>query len=301
MNTPPQQLHIPVLLDDVLRLLNPQQGERYLDLTAGYGGHARQVISRIGGAQYATLCDRDDYAVSHLADLLEQGATIIHQDYHSAVQQLVAARQVFDMILLDLGVSSPQLDQGGRGFSFMHDGPLDMRMDRRQPLTAADVVNRYSERELIRIFESYGEIPARQAAAIARAIVIRRKWQPFDSTNDLAEVVRIKVGELDHGRYHKVHPATQAFQALRIEVNDELGQLERTLPMLADLLVAGGRLAIITFHSLEDRMVKDFLKDQSDGLDAPYSLLTKKPIAGETDDVYNPRARSAKLRVACKK
>ena len=301
MNTPPQQLHIPVLLADVLRLLNPQQGERYLDLTAGYGGHARQVISRIGGAQYATLCDRDDYAVSHLADLLEQGATIIHQDYHSAVQQLVAAGQVFDMILLDLGVSSPQLDQGGRGFSFMHDGPLDMRMDRRQPLTAADVVNRYSERDLIRIFESYGEIPPRRAAAIARAVVMRRRRQPFSSTHDLAEVIRIKVGELDHGRYHKVHPATQAFQALRIEVNDELGQLERTLPMLADLLVAGGRLAIITFHSLEDRMVKDFLKDQSDGLDAPYSLLTKKPIAGETDDVYNPRARSAKLRVACKK
>ena len=301
MNTPPQQLHIPVLLDDVLRLLNPQQGERYLDLTAGYGGHARQVISRIGGAQYATLCDRDDYAVSHLADLLEQGATIIHQDYHSAVRQLVAAGQVFDMILLDLGVSSPQLDQGERGFSFMHDGPLDMRMDRRQPLTAADVVNRYSERDLIRIFESYGEIPPRRAAVIARAVVMRRRRQPFSSTHDLAEVIRIKVGELDHGRYHKVHPATQAFQALRIEVNDELGQLERTLPMLADLLVAGGRLAIITFHSLEDRMVKDFLKDQSDGLDAPYSLLTKKPIAGETDDVYNPRARSAKLRVACKK
>ena len=170
-----------------------------------------------------------------------------------------------------------------------------------QPLTAADVVNRYSERDLIRIFESYGEIPPRRAAAIARAVVMRRRRQPFSSTHDLAEVIRIKVGELDHGRYHKVHPATQAFQALRIEVNDELGQLERTLPMLADLLVAGGRLAIITFHSLEDRMVKDFLKDQSDGLDAPYSLLTKKPIAGETDDVYNPRARSAKLRVACKK
>ena len=301
MNTPPQQLHIPVLLDDVLRLLNPQQGEHYLDLTAGYGGHARQVIRRIGGAQYATLCDRDDYAIDHLADLSEQGATIIHQDYCSAVQQLVSAGQRFEMILLDLGVSSPQLDQGERGFSFAHDGPLDMRMDRRQSLTAAAVVNRYSERELIRIFESYGEIPARQAAAIARAIVVRRKRQPFDSTNDLAEVVRLKVGELDHGKYHKVHPATKAFQALRIEVNDELGQLERTLPMLAELLTAGGRVAIITFHSLEDRMVKDFLKDQSDGLDAPYSLLTKKPIAGNTDDVYNPRARSAKLRVACKK
>lgn len=301
MNTPPQQLHIPVLLDDVLRLLNPQQGERYLDLTAGYGGHARQIITRIGGAQYATLCDRDDYAIDHLVDLSEQGATIIHQDYYSAVRQLVDAGQMFDMILLDLGVSSPQLDQGERGFSFAHAGPLDMRMDRRQSLTAAAIVNCYSERELIRIFESYGEIPTRQAAAIARAIVIRRKRQPFNNTNDLAEVIRLKIGELDHGKYHKVHPATKAFQALRIEVNDELGQLERTLPMLANLLTTGGRVAIITFHSLEDRMVKDFLKDQSDGLDAPYSLLTKKPIAGDTHDVYNPRARSAKLRVACKK
>lgn len=298
--TTPQQLHIPVLLDDVLAVLNPSRGERYLDLTAGYGGHARQVIARTQAAQCATLCDRDDYAIDHLTDLAGQGATLIHADYLSAVRHLVSQGQTFDMILLDLGVSSPQLDQGDRGFSFSHDGPLDMRMDRSQPLTAAEIVNRYIERDLIAILEDYGELPSR-TAALARAIVIRRKRQPFQTTADLAEVIRLKIGELDHGKYHKVHPATRAFQAIRIAVNDELGQLRQTLPLLARILRPGGRLAIITFHSLEDRIVKDFLKDQSDGLDAPYSLLLKKPIAGDIDDVYNPRARSAKLRAACKK
>ena len=301
MTPPPQQLHIPVLLSDVLALLNPGNGERYLDLTAGYGGHARRIIDRIGGAKYATLCDRDDYAIDHLADLAEQGTTLIHQDYLSAARQLIDDEQTFDMILLDLGVSSPQLDQGDRGFSFSHDGPLDMRMDRRQTLTAADVVNRYSEDKLIDIFRNYGEINIGIARALARMIVLRRRKQRFDSTNDLAEAIRIKIGELDHGKYHKVHPATQAFQALRIEVNDELGQLQRTLPLLSRLLNHGGRLAIITFHSLEDRIVKDFLRDRSDGLDAPYTLLTKKPIAGNINDDFNPRARSAKLRAVCKK
>ena len=300
MTNPPQQLHIPVLLDDVLALLKPVQGERYLDLTAGYGGHARQIIARIGGAQYATLCDRDDYALDHLTDLAEAGATLIHSDYLSAVRNLTEQGEHYDLILLDLGVSSPQLDQGERGFSFAHDGPLDMRMDRSQSLTAAEVVNRYSTAELTRIFEDYGEIPSRTANALARAITWRRRRQPFTSTSDLAEVIRLKVGELDHGKYHKVHPATRAFQALRIEVNDELGQLRQTLPLLSGLLNSGGRLAIITFHSLEDRIVKQFLYDQSDGMDAPYTLINKKPIAG-TNDVFNPRARSAKLRVACKK
>ena len=301
MTKPPQQLHIPVLLQDTIALLSPSSGERYLDLTAGYGGHARQIIDRIGGAQYATLCDRDDYAVDHLADLVDQGATVIHSDYCSAVQRLLAEKQSYDMILLDLGVSSPQLDQAERGFSFSHDGPLDMRMDRSQSTTAADLVNRDSERDLADIFNQYGEIPLSTATALARMIVWRRRRQRFATTGDLAEAVRHKIGELDHGKYHRTHPATQVFQALRIVVNDELGQLARTLPQLASLLNHGGRLAIITFHSLEDRLVKEFMRDQSDGLDAPYSLLTKKPIAGKINDDSNPRARSAKLRAVCKK
>lgn len=299
--TTPQQLHIPVLLDDVLAVLKPSRGERYLDLTAGYGGHARRVIERIGGAEYATLCDRDDYAIDHLADLSSAGATLIHSDYLSAVRHLIDEGRTFDMVLLDLGVSSPQLDQGDRGFSFLHDGPLDMRMNRDQSLTAAEIVNHYNEKELIRIFTDYGEIPESRAAKLARAIVIRRKRWPFRTTVDLAEAIRMFVGALDHGKYHKIHPATRVFQALRIEVNDELGQLRQVLPLLSHVLNHGGRVAVITFHSLEDRIVKDFFRDQSDGMDAPYSLITKKPIAGDLNDVYNPRARSAKLRAACKK
>lgn len=300
MNSTPQQLHIPVLLEDVLLTLDPQPGESYLDLTAGMGGHARQVIRRIGDAKLATLCDRDSFSISQLSDLKEQGATLIHSDYEQAVTDLKASGTRFDVILLDLGVSSPQLDQGERGFSFSHDGPLDMRMDDRQELTAATIVNTYPERELARIFSEYGEIGHHQSAELAREICYQRRRQRFTSTRDLAEVVRIEVGRLDHGKYHRVHPATQAFQALRIAVNDELGQLERTLPQLKEILNSGGRLAIITFHSLEDRIVKRYLKENSGSLDLPYTLITKKPIAGNVND-YNPRARSAKLRVACKK
>lgn len=301
MNNPPQQLHIPVLFADTLVLLNPQPNEHYLDLTAGYGGHAKGVIARIGTAADATLCDRDAFAIANLAPLKEQGAQLIHSDYLSAAQQLLEAGKTFDMILLDLGVSSVQLDRAERGFSFMHDGPLDMRMDQSQDLTAATLVNRYSERYLIDIFENYGEMGQREAAKVARAIVVRRKQQPFTTTADLADVIRVAIGELDHGKHHKVHPATRAFQALRIAVNDELGQLERTLPLAVKLLNSGGRLAIISFHSLEDRLVKRFMRDHADAFDLPLVTLTKKPIDGAINDVSNPRARSAKLRAVLKK
>lgn len=300
MNSTPQQLHIPVLLEDVLAVLDPQPGESYLDLTAGMGGHARAIIERIGDASLATLCDRDAFAMSQLDDLKEQGATLIHQDYATATVNLIEAGASFDMILMDLGVSSPQLDIGQRGFSFSHNGPLDMRMDTRQSLTAAAIVNTYPERELARIFSEYGEINSRYSKELARAIVYRRKRQRFETTADLAEVVRVEIGRLDHGRYHRTHPATRVFQALRIVVNDELGQLERVLPALSNLLRPSGRLAIITFHSLEDRIVKRYLKANSGYLDSTYNLITKKPIAGDIND-YNPRARSAKLRAAIKK
>lgn len=300
MNTP-QQLHIPVLFEDTIRLLDPKKGETYLDLTAGYGGHAKGIIARIGSASLATLCDRDQFAIDNLMGLKEQGATLIHSDYLSAVKQLAADGKAFDMILLDLGVSSVQLDRADRGFSFIHDGPLDMRMDQEQELTAADMVNKYPEREIIRIFENYGEMSVKESAKVARSIVIRRKKQPFHDTLDLSEVIRVSIGELDHGKYHKVHPATRAFQALRIAVNDELGQLQQTLSLLNRVLNPGGRLAIISFHSLEDRIVKNYMRDNSNALDVPYITLTKKPISGDINDVSNPRARSAKLRAVLKK
>lgn len=293
--TTPQQLHIPVLLDATLDLLHPAAGERYLDLTAGYGGHAKAVIARIGSANLATLVDRDEFAISQLESLSQQGARLIHSDFLQSSQKLVSEDRQFDMILLDLGVSSPQLDKAERGFSFRLEADLDMRMDQSQDLTAADIVNHYSEKELSQIIHTYGEEPPTRAHRIARAIVTRRSSQPITTTIELADIIAQVLP-----RRGKIHPATRTFQALRIETNDELGQIERTLPLLIKLLAPGGRLAIISFHSLEDRLVKNFLREQTNsGLEAELTVLTKHPIAG-TDDVYNPRARSAKLRAAAK-
>jgi 16S rRNA (cytosine1402-N4)-methyltransferase len=301
MKNTPQQLHIPVLLDAVLDLLNPKSGERYLDLTAGYGGHGKVVIARIGKASLATLVDRDNFAIEQLKDLGRDGARLIHSDFLAAAEKLVKSGEQFDMILLDLGVSSPQFDMAERGFSFAKDAPLDMRMDRNQSLTAAEIVNRWPEKQLNKIFVQYGEETPRLAAKFAREIVWQRKKKPFTTTTELAELVRIETGRADGGKYHKTHPATKVFQALRIVVNDELGQLERTLPLLPQLLNPGGRLAVISFHSLEDRLVKNFLKSEAEnGLMSELHILTRRPIKGETLDENNPRARSAKLRAAAK-
>lgn len=199
------------------------------------------------------------------------------------------------MILLDLGVSSPQFDKAERGFSFRFEATLDMRMDQSQDLTAAETVNRYSEKDLSRIIRHYGEESPTRAHRIARAIVMKRAKQPFKTTTELANLIASL-----SPRWSKIHPATRTFQALRIETNDELGQIERTLPQLVQLLKPGGRVAVISFHSLEDRLVKDFFKEQLNaGYEADLTVLTKHPIPG-TDDVYNPRARSAKLRAAAK-
>lgn len=288
--------HIPVLLDATLRALNPQPGENYLDLTAGYGGHASAFLERTGSYTDSVLVDRDDYAIAHLSDLANQGARLLHTDFLTAARQLIQEGMQFSLILIDLGVSSPQLDQGDRGFSFTKNGPLDMRMDRRQAVSAADVVNQTPVQELTRIIYEYGEEPYSQAKAIAEAIEASR---PFTRTEELAAVIAATIRR-KYGQ--KIHPATRTFQALRIAVNDELGQIERLLPLLPKLLKPGGRVGVISFHSLEDRLVKQYFIDQRDaGYEAELQILTKKPIAGATDDVHNPRARSAKLRVAVKK
>lgn len=289
---PPQQLHKPVLLEATLQLLAPQQGESYLDLTAGYGGHAQAVIDTTGAPSRAVLVDRDQNAITELRHLESQGAVLLHQDFHAAVISLAKQARQFDMVLLDLGVSSPQLDRAERGFSFANAGPLDMRMDDRQTRTAATLVNSASEAELTTIIREYGEEP--KARAIARAIVQHR---PFSSTDELA--VAIARATRWHGS--KTHPATRTFQAIRIAVNQELELLNATIPLLPDLLAPGGRLAIISFHSLEDRIVKHFFKEWTEsGYEAEFTSLTKKPISGATEDVYNPRARSAKLRAVAK-
>jgi 16S rRNA (cytosine1402-N4)-methyltransferase len=288
-NTP----HEPVLLGEVLHYLNPQRGESYLDLTAGYGGHASAILDETETPQRVTLVDRDLRALRALEKrFAKQGVSILHTDFLTASQQLSGEQQQFDMILADLGVSSPHLDEADRGFSIQQDGPLDMRMDETQELSAETIVNTYSEAELADILWRYGEEP--KARQIARLLKHNR---PFHTTTELAAVVsRAWPG------HSRVHPATRTFQALRIAVNDELHLLEYSLPLWLEMLSPGGRIAIISFHSLEDGLVKRLLADASgERYDADMRLLTKRPVTASASELaINPRARSAKLRAAVK-
>ncbi|MBR0488313.1 16S rRNA (cytosine(1402)-N(4))-methyltransferase RsmH [Candidatus Saccharibacteria bacterium] len=288
-----KELHYPVLLSEVLASLKPASGESYLDLTAGYGGHAESILDATRNYKGSVLVDRDEFAINYLKDKFQElsAPELLHTDFCSAVLQLLECGKTFDMILADFGVSSPQLDMKERGFSLKNEGPLDMRMDTRESLTAADVVNHYSERDLAEIFEKYGEETPGRAKMLAREIVHHR---PLSTTTELADLIKSKSG------YTHIHPATKVFQAIRIVVNDELGEIERTLPLLPKLLNHGGRLGIITFHSLEDRLVKDFMKDFSTrGEESELTVVTKKPIVADQQElVINPRSRSAKLRVS---
>lgn len=288
-----EPVHVPVLLEAVCEVLKPSLGESYLDLTAGYGGHARRILRETDNTLGSVLVDRDDVAVQAVRDIVQQGATLYQTDFVSAAKDLVNAGKQFDMILADLGVSSPQLDRGERGFSFQTEGPLDMRMDQRQERTAADVVNYYSRDRLIDIITRYGEEPRAVARRIADEMIAAR---PFQTTTGLAAAVKKA-----YRQRVKHHPATRTFQALRIEVNQELRLVEELLPLLPRLLKQGGRVAIISFHSLEDRLVKQFFKEQaSAGYEAELEIVTRKPLDGATYDVSNPRSRSAKLRAAVK-
>jgi len=288
-----EPIHVPVLLEVTLDRLQPARGENYLDLTAGYGGHARDFLRRTDNYLDSVLVDRDENAIKTLSDLAEKGVTLIHKDFVSAAQDLVKQGRTFDVILADLGVSSPQLDRAERGFSFRFDGPLDMRMDNRTETTAADIVNSYSVDELTRLITRYGEENLGRARRIARAIADNR---PFHTTSELATLIEQTLGR---GGL-KQHPATRTFQALRIEVNQELRQVEQLLLLLPRLLRSGGRVGIISFHSLEDRLVKHYFKEQMmAGYDAEFIIPEKKPVPG-TVDVHNPRSRSAKFRWAVK-
>jgi 16S rRNA (cytosine1402-N4)-methyltransferase len=294
MNADPVSLHIPVLLTEVLQYLDPKEGESYLDLTAGYGGHAREVLKRTRAPDKSTLVDRDSNAIRVLRDTFDPTTRILHDDFAHATQQLAEASERFDLILADLGISSPHIDQASRGFSLSQDGPLDMRMDQDQTLTAEGIVNGYSETQLVEILDKYGEEP--KSRAIARAIVEAR---PIRTTTELASVVARQW----RGRTKsKVHPATRTFQAIRIAVNDELDLLAHSLPQWINLLSPGGRICIISFQSLEDRLVKQILQDRSgERYDSDLRLLTKRPITpSQPELVHNPRSRSAKLRAAVK-
>lgn len=289
------QIHIPVLLEATLDTLRPSLGESYLDLTAGYGGHAGRILGITGNYAESVLVDRDDYAVKRLASYQDKGTRLMHTDFVTAAKQLAEEGQRFNMILVDLGVSSPQLDSGERGFSFTNSGPLDMRMDRRQEISAKTLINQASETELARIINQYGEEPIGLSRTIAKTIVATR---PLSTTEELADLIKNSY----RGKWKKTHPATRTFQAIRIAVNDELKQVEDLLPLLPRLLKTGGRVGIISFHSLEDRIVKQYFKDQFEsGLEAELLPVTKKLILGSIYDVHNPRSRSSKLRVAVKK
>lgn len=298
--------HRPVLQREVLELLKPKPGLLILDATCGGGGHTEALLE--SGADVFAL-DQDPDAVRHVSQRLAHfGRRIIVRQanfrHADCVLDELGIRTIGGA-LLDLGVSSRQLENPKRGFSFIRNGPLDMRMNPQTSLTAATIVNEYSEEELTRLFRELGEEPA--ARRIASMIVKMRKTSPFRETLLLARTIEKLVGR--HGRQH---PATQVFQALRVEVNDELGALEQGLRVLTARLEHGGRIAVITFHSLEDRIVKNFFRDHSrEWLDKPewpeprrnpdhdLTLLTPKPVEPTDEEQRsNPRSRSAKLRVA---
>lgn len=277
--------HIPVLAQEVVTGFAVQAGGHYLDATVGGGGHSALILQAAPDVRVTAL-DQDANAIAAAQETLRSFGDRV-QFKHTNFAEFDPGQQVFAGILADLGVSSTQFDQGDRGFSFRHSAPLDMRMDQRQDLTAADIINTWAEVDLANLFYSYGE--ERLSRKIARRITERR---PFQTTTELADTIFHSVPPAY--RYGRIHPATRVFQSLRIAVNRELDVLERFLQEAPNWLKAEGRIGIISFHSLEDRMVKHAFKDSP-----LLKVLTKKPIeASETEIQENPRARSAKLRFA---
>jgi 16S rRNA (cytosine1402-N4)-methyltransferase len=310
---PTETDHVPVLADEVLSALAPRPGETVIDCTFGAGGHAGLLTAQLRGDGKLIAIDRDPTVAPYFERLRRSTAAkvrLLHGEFSQVLEQLASNGVQADAILLDLGVSSMQLDRPERGFSYAADAPLDMRMDPSAELTARDVVNETEEHELSEIFRRYGE--ERYARPIARAIVKRRGSRQFERTGDLVETIKQAIPA--PARFGEGHPAKRVFQALRIEVNDELGSLERALPPAVEMLRPGGRLAVISFHSLEDRIVKRFLRSQEHGCtcppDFPICACGALPVVRATPRrairpsagavARNPRSQSARLRVAVK-
>jgi len=289
-------VHEPVMTDEVLKMLDPARGGFFVDCTVGAGGHAHALLE--GGADRVLGLDRDREVLTDAAETLapwRQRVELVHADFR-CLDDVLGARGIatIDGALADLGMSSFQLNSEGRGFSFKRDEPLDMRMDRSTGRTAADVLRDASETALADLIFRYGE--DRYARRIARAVVRSRDRCPLTSTGQLAAVVR---GAVPRRGRQRIDPATRTFQALRIWVNRELEELDTFLLALSRRLRAGARLGIITFHSLEDRIVKYAFRGMERGSDAVVHVLTKRPLRASRDEVIrNPRARSAKLRAA---
>jgi 16S rRNA (cytosine1402-N4)-methyltransferase len=290
--------HVPVMPKFVLEWLRPQPGGRYVDGTLGGGGHTRLLLEASAPDGRVLALDRDRAAIERARPLLAgygRRLTLVHGSF-AALETVAQAHQFApcDGVLLDLGLSSDQLAAAERGFSIRSDGPLDMRFDPSDEPTAADLLNQSDERELADIFYQYGE--ERRSRRLARVIVERRRQRAFATTGDLVAAVEAALG----GRRGRLHPATRIFQALRIAVNQELDALRLGLLGAARILTEGGRLAVISFHSLEDRIAKQFVAQHAAGLEPPpLRPLTKKPLRPAADEVAaNPRSRSAKLRVA---
>ena len=300
-----QLQHIPVMLGEVVEGLSVRADGRYLDGTFGRGGHARAVLSRLGTAGRLLLMDRDPAAIEVArAEFADDARVAIRHANFSSLAEWDETATGLDGVLLDLGVSSPQLDEAARGFSFMADAPLDMRMDTTQGESAAEFLARASEREIADVLWQYGE--ERHSRRIARAIVADRGTTPFARTGQLAALIERVVGRREPGK----HPATRSFQALRIRVNGELDALQQGLDAALERLRPGGRLSVISFHSLEDRVVKLFIRDHSGRVQnsrrgppvpaAPALLAAvgKAQFPSDAELGANPRSRSAVLRVA---
>ncbi len=295
-----QRYHIPVMLDKAVQGLNIQPDGVYADLTFGGGGHSRAILERLSAEGELYAFDKDSDAAKNVID--DERFCFINDDYSTVLKHLrLYRRQKIDGILADLGISSHQIDTAQRGFATRDCGPLDLRMDTRSSLTAADIVNGYDVIQLKHLFKQYGEIA--NAGLLAGRIEKKRQLSAIRTTNDLVEVARSLAPRGKESKY-----LAKVFQALRIEVNDELKNLEKMLMQCADLLKEGGRLVIISYHSLEDRLVKNVLKsgntegriekDFYGNVVSPYKVITKKPLqASEKETEENPRSRSAKLRV----
>ena len=305
--------HVPVLAGELIELTDPHPGDVVVDCTFGGGGHARLMADRIGPTGMLVCIDRDPAAEERFEEFAREAVCetrFLRMDYADGLELLRDEGLEADLVYLDLGVSSMQVDTWERGFSYSYDAPLDMRMDPAQDLDAREVVNTWEEPRLARVFRSYGE--ERFAGQIARAIARRRRRAPLETTFDLVETIKSAVPAAT--QFGRGHPAKRVFQAIRIAVNDELGALDRGLPAAWELLRPGGRLAAISFHSLEDRRVKRYLAERARGCVCPpefpvcvcgrtpeAELLTGRAVAPTQGEVAaNPRAASGKLRVARK-